>query len=88
MRFTSHDRATLCVNCSDLFDVHAIALPTPPNLKHMALLTPLLPDHWLADHPESQLQIRTTEANKKSTRRRSRRTHRRKALDHTRKNRP
>jgi hypothetical protein len=36
------------------------------NLKSLASLTPLLPDHWLAEHPESQLQIRTTEANTKS----------------------
>ena len=40
------------------------------NLKSLASLTPLLPDHWLAEHPESQLQIRTTEANTKSAARR------------------
>ena len=58
----------------------------PSNLKCLAALTSLLPDHWLAEHPESQLQIRTTEANTKSARRRSRRTHRRKALNHNQKN--
>jgi hypothetical protein len=41
------------------------------------LLMPLLLDHWLADHPESQLQIRAGEASMKSARRRSRRTRRR-----------
>ena len=50
-------------NPDALFD-----FPSPPNLKYLAPLTPLLPDNWLADHPESQLQIRTTEANKKSGR--------------------
>jgi hypothetical protein len=50
------------------------------------LLMPLLPDHWLAEYPESQLQIRTTEANTKSARRRSRRTQRRKALNHNQRN--
>ena len=62
-------------NPDALFD-----LPTPPNLKYLASLTPLLPDNWLADHPESQLQIRTTEANTKSARR-ARRTQRRKAFN-------
>ena len=46
-----------------------------------AALTPLLPDHWLVDHPECQLQIRTTESKAKSARRRTRRTQRRKALE-------
>jgi len=51
------------------------------NLEDPASLTPLLPDRWLDDHPESELQIRTTEANAKSARRRTRRTQRRKALE-------
>ncbi len=46
-----------------------------------ASLTPLLPDHWLVDHPECQLQMRTTESKAKSARRRTRRTQRRKALE-------
>ena len=48
-----------------------------PDVPH--LLIPLLPDHWLADHPESQLQLRTGEASMKSARRRSARTRRRTA---------
>ena len=43
-------------------------------------LLPLLPDRWLADHPESELQIRTTESNNKALRRRNHRTQRRRAL--------
>lgn len=45
-----------------------------------SLLAPLLPDRWLAEHPECQLQMRTTESNAKAARRRARRTRRRKAL--------
>ncbi len=48
----------------------------------LTLLTPLLPDRWLADHPESLLQHRVTESTTKSARRRTRRTQRRKALAH------
>ena len=36
------------------------------NLKSLASLTPLLPDRWLANHPEPQLQPRTAEATAKS----------------------
>jgi len=43
-------------------------------------LHPLLPDRWLAEHPESELQMRTTESNNKATRRRTQRTQRRRAL--------
>ena len=43
-------------------------------------LLPLLPDRWLADHPESELQMRTEESNTKAARRRTRRAHRRRAL--------
>ncbi len=46
-----------------------------------ASLTPLLPDHWLVDHPECQLQMRTTESKAKSARRHTRRTQRRKTLE-------
>jgi len=45
-----------------------------------SLLTPLLPDQWLAAHPESHLQHRVAAATTNSTRRRERRTRRRKAL--------
>ena len=48
--------------------------------KHPASLTPLLPDHWLAAHPESQIQTRVTESNNKAARKRALRTRRRKAL--------
>ena len=50
-------------------------------------LVSLLPDHWLAEHPESKLQIRTNEANTKSAARRSHRTRRRQTLDRTNQNR-
>ena len=43
-------------------------------------LIPLLPDHWLADRPESQIQIRVTQSNDKAARKRASRTRRRKAL--------
>lgn len=43
-------------------------------------LLPLLPDRWLAEHPESELQGRTRESNAKAARRRTRRTRRRRAL--------
>jgi transposase len=45
-----------------------------------ATLMPLLPDRWLADHPESRLQLRATEAEDKAARKRAHRTRRRKAL--------
>lgn len=44
-------------------------------------LTPLLPDRWLAEHPQARLQMRAEETNRKAARRRARRTRRRKALD-------
>jgi transposase len=43
-------------------------------------LLPLLPDRWLAEHPESELQMRTRESKTKASRRHTRRTHRRRAL--------
>jgi hypothetical protein len=45
-----------------------------------SLLAPLLPDRWLAEHPEARLEMRTAESNAKAARRRARRTRRRKAL--------
>jgi transposase len=45
-----------------------------------ASLTPLLPDRWLAEHPEGQLQIRVAESNNKAARRRTDRARRRKAF--------
>lgn len=45
-----------------------------------SLLAPLLPDRWLADHPESQLPMRTAESNTKAARRRARRTRRHKPI--------
>jgi len=50
-------------------------------------LLPLLPDRWLAEHPESELQLRTRESNAKSARRRRRRTQRRQALARANRNR-
>lgn len=44
-------------------------------------LSPLLPDRWLAEHPDSQLQMRATESKDSAARRRTRRAQRRKALD-------
>lgn len=46
-----------------------------------ASLNPLLPDHWLAEHPEYQLEIRTSESKAKAARGRTTRKQRRKALD-------
>ncbi|MCP3883134.1 MAG: IS66 family transposase [Sulfitobacter sp.] len=43
-------------------------------------LTPLLPDHWLAAHPESLIQARVNESKQKAARKRADRTRRRKAL--------
>jgi transposase len=71
----------------DVFERLPILMQHEPNPDVMTLLVPLLPDHWLAEHPESQLQIRTNEANTKSAARRSRRTRRRQTLDRTNQNR-
>lgn len=43
-------------------------------------ITPLLPDRWLAEHPESRLQLRVSQAQDKAARKRALRTRRRKAL--------
>lgn len=45
-----------------------------------ASLAPLLPDRWLADHPESRQPTRIAESASKSEQKRARRTRRRKAL--------
>ncbi len=45
-----------------------------------ASLTELLPDRWLAAHPESQLEVRVSESSRKAKRQRAQRTRRRKAL--------
>jgi transposase len=45
-----------------------------------AALTPLLPDHWLAAHPDSLIQTRVNESNEKAARKRAQRTRRRKVL--------
>jgi transposase len=44
------------------------------------LLFPLLPDRWLAEHPQSALEMRTRESQTKSAQRRSLRSQRRQAL--------
>jgi hypothetical protein len=69
----------------DVFERLPQLLPadqTEYDAETLTLLTPLLPDRWLADHPESLLQRRVTESTTKSARRRTRRTQRRKALAH------
>ena len=52
-----------------------------------ASLTPLLPDHWLAAHPESRLQLRANESNDKAAHKRALRARRRKALERAKKKR-
>ena len=71
----------------DVFERLPILMRNSADPDVPTLLVPLLPDHWLAEHPESQLQIRTNEANTKSAARRSRRTRRRQTLDRTNQNR-
>jgi len=71
----------------DVFERLPVLMRNSSNPDVPTLLVPLLPDHWLAEHPESQLQIRTSEANTKSAARRSRRTRRRQTLDRTNQNR-
>jgi len=50
-------------------------------------LTELLPDHWLAAHPASQLEVRVNESATKAKRQRAHRTRRRKALARAQRNR-
>ena len=60
----------------DVFERMPFCDPEDP-----ATLRTLLPDHWLAAHPDSQLQIRTTESKASAARRRTRRNQRRRALE-------
>ena len=54
----------------------------------LTLLTSLLPDHWLADHPDCRLDSRIAESNAKSARRRDHRTRRRQSLASANRTRP
>ena len=60
---------------TDVFERLPLCDPQDP-----ASLEPLLPDRWLADHPESRLQMRVAAAADIADRKRPRRTRRRKAL--------
>lgn len=64
----------------DVFERLPQLVATQGDSPDASLLIPLLPDRWLAEHPESRLEIRTTESNAKAARRSARRTRRRKAL--------
>lgn len=64
----------------DVFERLPQLVATQDGAPDPSLLAPLLPDRWLAEHPESRLEIRTIESNAKAARRRARRTRRRKAL--------
>ena len=59
---------------NDVFERLPACNPEDP-----ASLMPLLPDHWLAAHPESRLQTRVNESAKKAKRKRIARKRRRKA---------
>jgi len=61
----------------DVFERLPQCDPTDPSS-----LSPLLPDRWLAAHPESRLQARVTESTEKAKRKRARRKRRRKAHAH------
>lgn len=50
------------------------------NLEDETSLDPLLPDRWLADHPEARLPMREKEAQTKAARKQSRRAQLRRAL--------
>ena len=50
------------------------------DLEDSTYLLPLLPDRWLAEHPESALPMRTKESKDKAVRRRNQRTQRRRAI--------
>ena len=60
---------------TDVFERLPLCDPQDPRS-----LEPLLPDRWLAEHPESRLQMRVAAAADKAGRKRNRRTQRRKAL--------
>jgi transposase len=65
----------------DVFERLPRLMETPCDPEDTARLTPLLPDRWLVDHPECQMQTRTTESKTKTDRRHTRRSQRRKALE-------
>jgi len=64
----------------DVFERLPQLRSTASDAEDSTYLLPLLPDRWLAEHPESELEMRTSESNNKAARRRTRRTHRRRAL--------
>jgi len=64
----------------DVFERLPQLMATQCNRDDPASLIPLLPDHWLAAHPESRLQARVAESTTKAERKRADRTRRRKAL--------
>jgi hypothetical protein len=64
----------------DVLERLPLLMESVSDLQNPAALAPLLPDRWLAEHPESRLQMRAEEANHKAARRRARRTRRRRAL--------
>ena len=76
-----------CAYLKDVFERLPLLMQNSSAPDVPTLLMPLLPDRWLAEHPESQLQLRTAEAKTKSARRRSARTRRRKARNQAQKNR-
>ena len=65
----------------DVFQRLPGLLATANALADSTLLFPLLPDRWLAEHPESELEMRGRESQTKAVQRRSLRTQRRQALD-------
>ncbi len=64
----------------DVFERLPQLLCNSSDHEDLTWLFPLLPDRWLADHPESEHPMRTRESNVKAVRRRTRRTGRRRAL--------
>lgn len=57
----------------DVFERLPQLRATSSDAEDETCLLPLLPDRWLAEHPESQLPMRTTESNNKAARRRDQR---------------
>ncbi|MDA1163972.1 MAG: transposase domain-containing protein, partial [Planctomycetota bacterium] len=76
-----------CAYLKDVFERLPLLMQNSSAPDVPTLLMPLLPDRWLAEHPESQLQLRTAEAKTKSARRRSARTRRLKARNQAQQNR-
>lgn len=62
----------------DVFERLPQLMATQCDRDDPASLIPLLPDHWLAAHPESRLQTRVAESTTKTKRRRADRSRRRK----------